>query len=243
MALAGAVLMVFYTNCSGQFKAETMTDLSSQSSAASCRLKNGMNPVDPTSTAKVVELINQLEKPVTIPCLISFLPKPLKIYAVDNKASAQPSAGPQSPRIFIFNQNLILSVVPEGSGKDAVELSDVVGIYRSVKAEIGFPVMGDILTSEPYDRVLSTSGGSSCRGCHNNEVKNSSITYATAYTTDLILPDPKKQIFQKDLYQNAISCKTADDRCNMLREIFINGAAVDSPFTAAPLNGVPIIGL
>lgn len=239
ISVSGLGLLFLYNNCSGQFKNETASETSSISqSQSNCRLIKQEPAVNPQTIDQVVQLINQIQKPVTIPCLLSFLPKPMKVYAVDNAANAQPSAGPQSPRIFLFNKNLILSVVPEGTGKDVIELSDVTGIFRSVKAEILFPVVGEILPSEPYLRV-ATAQGSSCRGCHSNESRDPSVTSAPAYVSDMVFPNSAKKVDQPVLLNYARNCNPAIDafRCAMLKTIFIEGQAVDSPFLAAPVTG------
>lgn len=235
LALSSLVLLTTFNNCGGSTQ-PTSTSVASLSSQDSCRLRAGEVSLNPKTVDQVVELINRIEKPVTLPCLISFLPKPLKIYAVNNQASAQPAGGPDSPRIFLFNENLILSVVPDGIAKDYLEMSEVVGIYRSVKAELKFPINDIVVNGEPYLTITDQAGATTCRGCHENATPSTTITSGPAYVSDMILPNPTKRVLDTDLKYWAQYCNSnlTPFRCTMLKNIMLNGQAADAPFTAAP---------
>ena len=51
----------------------------------------------------VVDWINAMEKPLTLPCFVASLPRPLRTNSVDSDFSAQPAIGRRSPtRVFLF---------------------------------------------------------------------------------------------------------------------------------------------
>lgn len=235
-------LLIAYNNCSGQFRKQVgaADGISNFQSTAECKLINEEAPIEPTTIEQTVQLINQIQKPVTIPCFLSFLPKPFQIYAVNNAASAQPAAGYESPRIFIFNKNLILSVVPDGLGRDLLEMSLVTDVFRSIKAEIQFPVMGEVLSEEPYLKIAAADGGTSCRGCHEDEVKVMELPNVPAFVSNMALPNSAKRVPQRDLLDFAMTCDVASNafRCAVLKAVFIDGSAVDAPFLAAPISTV-----
>lgn len=237
IALITFIILTSFNNCSTPSPSSSNDTLNSASSSTSCRLRAGEAALNPITVDQVVELINRIEKPVTIPCLISFLQTPLRIYAVNNQASAQPAAGPESPRIFIFNHNLILSVVPDGSGKDFVEMSEVVGVFRSLKAELKFPINDIIVSGDAFRTIVNDQGVTTCRGCHENSAIATQITSGPAFVTDMILPNPSKRVPVSSLNFWARNCNSSANpyRCEMLKSLIIDGRAEDSAFLAAPL--------
>src|SRR4051794_26926429 len=60
----------------------------------------------PQTIADVVELLNAMPKPVSLPCFLSTLARPLEVHATLSVTSAQPAVGKRSPRIFIFLDGL-----------------------------------------------------------------------------------------------------------------------------------------
>lgn len=236
VALLVAILASF-NNCSFPHALISEGTLNS-SGVSDCRLRAGESSINPLTVNQVVELINRIEKPVTVSCLISFLEAPLKIYAVNNQASAQAAASFESPRIFIFNQNLILSVVPDGDGKDFVEMSEVVGIFRSIKAELKFPINDIIVSGDAFRSIINNQGVSTCRGCHDNAEVANQITTGPAFITDMVLPDPNKRVPATNLNFWARNCDVNSNpfRCEMLKVIMINGKAEESNFLAAPMS-------
>jgi hypothetical protein len=171
---------------------------------------------------EVIELLNELPKPVTVSCLVSHLPKPFDIYAVDNKISLQPSGGRRSPRIFIHFKNLMVSVVPDGQAKYNMELSEIVADRSSLKGDLLFPVEKQLMP----DTFFSIT---SCGGCHRNEIKAELRGLKHAYASEVIAPDEYQRIPRDYLYNEAKTCNSAIEpyRCEMLRTIFVDGSARD----------------
>lgn len=189
----------------------------------------------PNTIDEVVQLINALPKPLTIDCFIKALQKPLQIYAVNNRFSAQPAVSLESPRIFIVNGQFTMSVVPAGMGYPYLEVSQYVSSSLSIKGEFEFPILTQITPDTPYSSILDNSlaaigGSTSCRSCHSNEAVNASITTGLAYNSNIIRPDPTKRVLQSYmLYQSTIcnSSNSNEDRCKMLKAIFQDGEAQD----------------
>lgn len=220
---------MLYNNCSQQ--GQTQLGPSTGDMLLSCGEGLSESLRNPQSIDQTVLLINTLPKPLTIDCFIKALKPPLQIFAVDNAFSAQPSAGVNSPRIFIIKSKLTLSVVPAGVGSSLLELSQIVSTSASVKGEIEFPVRQNLPAHTPYTSILETSAASatSCRICHSNELRYSAITAGVAFSSLLIRPDPFKRVTQTYLKNQALNCnqQTQPFRCAMLEAIFIKGEASD----------------
>jgi hypothetical protein len=129
----------------------------------------------------VISHINKLPLPLTIPCLIDSLPKPLRINATNSALSVQPAAGSYNPRIFIFVDNIILTFVPVGKGSETVEFSELRSDTSSVKGEISFPVTEILAEDSAYKQIMRKDGydGTTCVGCHMGEDKVSDQVFET----------------------------------------------------------------
>ncbi len=172
----------------------------------------------PKSIADSIALINSLPKPVSIHCFLKNLELPLNFVATSSSFSAQPSPGIESPRIFLIHEQLIMSVVPGGFGMSAVEFGEVINSNLSIKGEIHFPVDSDLATDAAFSSILNNStGGTSCRICHNNEVNQG----GDAYASRMVAPDPFEIVSKEDVMKQAESCSPETDwfRCEMLRVI------------------------
>ena len=226
------LLPLTYTHCGGSFVANSSSSGSFQSlNSTSCPIISN-NLSDLKSVEDAVALINALPKPLSIDCFIANLKIPLKVFAVNNTFSAQPSVSMDSPRIFIISNNLILSVVPAGEGKNLVEFSQIVSSGVSIKAEIEFPISATLPGEAPYSRILSGSFGTTCTSCHKNESRATMVSAGEAYQSNIIAPDLFQRVSQGYLLNQAKVCNNRIDdfRCRLLKTIFIRGAAVDVDF-------------
>ncbi len=222
---------IFFVNCGGGAVDNTESTLSASSTGCPENVPAALK--NPQSIDQMMVLIRALPKPLTIDCFISALNKPLKVYAVDNAFSAQPSGGPHNPRIFIINNRLTMSVVPTGIGRLLLEVSEVVGPSLSVKGELEFPVNGNVSPDAVYTKIKDESfAGTSCRFCHANENPYFSITTGPAFVSKLIPPDPFKRVSQASMLGQAARCDSQKEmyRCLMLRAIYIDGQASDVEF-------------
>lgn len=217
--------ILFYTNCDTYF-----TDVESNSGLKStCKINVPDNLRKPQTIDQVVTLIGALPKPLEVYCFVEALKPPLKIYAVNNFESAQPSAGQDSPRIFILSDNLILSVVPAGPGRNFLEMAQKVSTTSSIKGEIEFPILAGISAEEPYSHILDGPTRTACVFCHGNEKPYPSITTGPAFESGILVPDFNKRVRQSYLKYQTSNCEPIldDYRCKMLNAVFEFGQAQD----------------
>jgi hypothetical protein len=179
----------------------------------------------PDSVQDVVDLINAFPRPVSLPCFLESLDRPLQVYASSSEMAAQPAVGERSPRIFIGRGDLILSVVPEGIGRPKLEISLLVADRKSVKAEVEFPVVEMLTPASPYDAVRNGSAGTTCGVCHLTESRYMPVTEAVAYQSDALQDPEQFKLPTAFAAQHARDCDpdVEPDRCAMLTSIFSHG--------------------
>lgn len=180
----------------------------------------------PSTIEDLVALVNALPKPTSLPCLLESFDRPLSVYATTSVAGAQPAAGPENPRIFLFIGDLTMSVVLEGEASRTLEMSYAIGDRRSIKAEVSFPVHDALPPSAPYDQI-EFGNGTSCGLCHGGETRVDSIAFATAWASDAFQDEPEQALPFSFLRQSAIDCDPEVEgeagRCEMLDAIFGHG--------------------
>jgi hypothetical protein len=191
-------------------------------------------PTSPQTVADVLALINALPSPVTLPCFLQALARPLKMHASVSLISAQPSSGARSPRIFLFFDGMRMSIVPAGAGAPLLELGEIREESRSLKAEILFPVTTPLDAATPYQRILFTPTVTRCGFCHPVETPDPDITFATAFTSVALRPLDSYAVSIDSLANELSICDpTAEpDRCAMLQTLFDQGPPVEQPFPA-----------
>lgn len=209
------------------------TDDDGPPSTVTCTVPAGHDG-SPETIEELVELIDALPRPVTLPCLLQVLERPLLVEASSNTFSAQP-AGPDDPRLFIFRGDLVLSVVAAGGAQDLLEMSYRRSATRSVKGELLFPIEGDLPLSAPYDRVAYADGhGSKCWPCHGEETVDPLVTHALAFES-LIVPAQQTTLVDLEAVRAAHeACDPAEDaeRCAMLDALFDHGEVRHLSFDA-----------
>jgi hypothetical protein len=126
----------------------------------------------PRTITELVERIDALPHPVTIPCLVASLPRPLDLVATNSEFSVQPAKGDDDPRIFILADGLVLSVVPTGEGSELLEFSEFVSPTETIKAELEFPIDGPVSPEDPYDHKILEGGLTRCGVCHRDEYES-----------------------------------------------------------------------
>lgn len=191
-------------------------------------------PTSPQTIADVIALVNALPSPVTLPCFVQALARPLPIHATVSTISAQPSVGARSPRIFMFWDGLRASIVPAGAGAPLLELGEIRPESRSLKAEIQFPVTTPLDPVIPYDRILFTPEVTRCGFCHQAEESDPDVTFATAFTSVALRPLDSYAVSVASLASELAMCDpTAEsDRCAMLQALFDQATPVEHPFPA-----------
>ena len=232
LALISFALLISFNNCAGPQNSD-QTQLGASLSGSGCdQISDSLRT--PNSISAVVDLINALPKPLTIDCFLKSLKKPLKVMAVNNAFSAQPAVGNESPRIFIVNTKLSISVAPAGIGRYLVEMSEPTSLTKSFKAELEFPILQKIDTYEVINRIKDQlSGDSKCILCHRNEEKKMyppDVGYA--FNSETVRPNEYQRVFSYYLRNQAYMCDSTNDkyRCDILKAIFMTGEAQDSEF-------------
>lgn len=220
-------VMVF-NNCSKAPQEEQ----SSQSAQAACGAVDA--PLGaPNSLSDAVQLINSLPKPLTLDCFLKSLQRPLNIMAVNNTFSAQPAVGNESPRVFIVNSRLALSVAPAGSGRFLLEMSEPMNGSQSWKAELEFPIAENIPSYQMLDHITDRSTGTSrCVSCHAGETKQNYQGIGFGFVSNTVRPNETQRVNNLYLRNQAYICNPALNkyRCDILQAIFSNGATQDASF-------------
>lgn len=204
--------------------ASTNTDATSEPEAPACVPGPGATG-RPKSVVEVVELVNSLPMPVTLPCFLRSLERPLSLLATSSVISAQPAQGQDDPRLFIISDELSLSIVTKGDGMDFLEIGEITAPNRSIKGEILFPVEAPIALDVPFKRIEFTSQNTVCYACHYPEEPVADYPVAGAFVSTAYRPIPRLEInFDYVKYQFTTCDHAAQpERCAMLAAIFDQG--------------------
>jgi hypothetical protein len=230
VATAGRFLLVLASlaGC-GQEQPSARSDAGAPSSR--CVAPAGTT-ASPQSIADVVTLLNALPKPVTLPCFVETLARPLAIHATQSAISAQPSVGARSPRIFLLFETLRMSIVPAGMGSRLLEFGEIRPEAHSVKAEIEFPVEATLAPEVPFERVMFSDIATGCSFCHADEQPAADFTFTKAFTSASLRPADSKSVSIPFLSNEADTCDpTAEpDRCALLKSLVDQGELVEQAF-------------
>jgi hypothetical protein len=189
----------------------------------------------PNTVTELVDHLNKLPKPTTLPCLLASLPGPLPLHATRSILSAQPAVGQRSPRVFVLYEQLIMSVALDGMGKHLLEFGELRPDAHTLKAEIEFPVAAEVTHAAPFERVLFKEGQTSCAFCHAAESRDESVGFTEAYTSVAYRPtDRQAQVTVPELAGLLAQCDHAQEpeRCAMLTSLFARGMPVEQAFPA-----------
>jgi hypothetical protein len=180
-------------------------------------------------------LVGQLagwSPPITLPCVLSALPRPLGLEATSDVFSVQPAVGGRSPRLFVQVDQLVITVVPEGSGADLMEFGSYVDGDRSLKGELAFPIEAPVTAESPYERLLSPfHDGSSCGVCHPSEEEVSPGRFVSI----ALRPIEGSLVPIEDVAAEAAACDRSvePERCAILDAVFGHGEVVHQPLPAS----------
>lgn len=196
-----------------------------------CVLEN--EPASPRTVLDVIDRVNALPLPVTLPCFIESLARPLELNATESLISAQPAVGRRSPRTFIFADPLILSISFDGVGSHLLELGEVQpGGTRALKAEIAFPVTEELSRAAPFERVLFRENLTLCGACHQDEQLAEDITFTRAFVSRALRPLPRERVALEALAPERDACDPGrePERCALLDAVFGGGPVVEREF-------------
>lgn len=189
-----------------------------------CRPLDPNVSTDPQTIEEAVELINALPKPLSLPCFIESLDRPVAINATDSVFSAQPADGPENPRLFILRGNLVLSIVSGGPGLPLLEFGEFVTDVQTLKGELEFPIETTLTLASAFERLPFGEGVTSvCGFCHGGEYRSDdyaggfiSEAFRPAYWTDVDLALVRAE------WENC-DPSAEPERCALLEAVFGRG--------------------
>lgn len=187
----------------------------------------------PKTIAEAVDLINTLPRPVSVACFVESLDRPLAIHATNSIFSAQPAAGEHNPRIFIFSDKLIMSVVPDGNGAPLLEFGQLLEGEMSIKAELKFPIDHHVPQSEPYAHLPFNDNITTCGFCHQREEAVPGWEIPGATISVALRPLDRQQVELEAVQKQHDLCleqKDQQPRCQMYRSLFSFGEVIDGHF-------------
>jgi hypothetical protein len=194
----------------------------------------------PGSIAEAVAMANALyaarihdDDPLTLPCFVQRLARPLSTVAVTGQISLQPADGARSPRIFLFSGSLVMSVAPSGAGNPFLELAEyTTSPTRSIKAQMEFPLTAPLPLADPYDSIREKAG-TVCGGCHRDEVQSTSVTFTQGFESSVFRPLPSEQVPLLYLQDQTRTCdpKAEPARCEMLDAVYNHGNVTVGSFS------------
>jgi hypothetical protein len=192
----------------------------------------GASSAVPRSIQEMVDTVNALPTPVELPCLLESLPRPLEVYATLSAVSAQQTFDRTSPRIFLFADPLIFSVVPVGFGAPLLEMAEQREANRSIKAELEFPVEDELTAASPFEQVMFNETITSCAFCHADETLVEGFAFAQVFESISLRPLPIRQVGVEELTRATEACDAIVDpqRCAMLQAIFGQGGVTHRDF-------------
>jgi len=186
----------------------------------------------PSTIEESVALANALPRPLSLPCYLEALARPLPLHAALSTFSEQRSSGAASPRIFIYFEPLIMTVVPEGPGRHLLELGEQRASHRSLKGELQFPLQAPIAPGEVYDHTLNTPELTNCAFCHADEQPDTTVPGGHGFVSESLRPLERERVALDFLRgeSNACDAGAEPDRCATLDGLFGWGEVVDWEF-------------
>jgi hypothetical protein len=195
-----------------------------------CRTPNGVSG-RPTTLGEAIILMNSLPRPTSLDCFLQALERPLSLYMTSSSLSLQPAPGARSPRTFIVNEPLVMSIVLDGPARIALELGYRTSATRSIKTEILFPIERDVTYGNFFEEVLE-GAATRCSACHTAEVQMVSPAFPVdVFESDVIPPYDMFEVDLEALRTEHQSCNATiePERCSMLSAIFDFGEVVPAP--------------
>jgi hypothetical protein len=192
----------------------------------------------PMTIADAVTMANALvaagTAPLTIPCFLSRLARPIAVIGSSSAFSLQPAHGRRNPRMFVFlgPTRLVLSVSTLGDGSERIELAEYpTSLLRSIKAEMAFPMTAPITQAEPFDRIRM-GAGTVCNSCHRNEMPAPEITVTNGFESGVFQPrfDELVSVPEMQDYDQKCDPQAEPYRCAMFRALFDHGAVTEAQF-------------
>jgi len=195
-----------------------------------CGTPNGVNG-SPRTLEQAIILLNSLPRPTSMACFLESLERPLNLYMTSSGQSLQPSPGPRSPRSFIVNEPLVMSIVFDGPGQGALELGLRTAPRRSIKTEILFPITKDVTAQNFFDEVMNGEA-TRCSACHTAEIQTFTTELPVdAFESDILPPFDNLEVTIDSMRQERQNCDASlePERCAMLGGLFDFGEVQAAP--------------
>ncbi len=170
---------------------------------------------------------------VDVHCVIQSLDRPLRLTSTIGIISAQPAGGERDPRIFIFQENLVLSIVPDGPGRKLIEIGEYVTALESLKGELNMPIERPVTSDKPYGHLRYNEDLTVCGFCHHNERPDSHVNHPNAYISKAFKPLESELISLESLRRERELCalhEERSDRCKIYQAIFDHGPVIEGAF-------------
>jgi hypothetical protein len=187
----------------------------------------------PRTIGEAVEFINALPRPLTLDCFLERLERPLAIAATSGVISLQPAGGVESPRVFLFSGELIMSIALDRIPGDALlEFGEIVGPARSIKAELEFPLKDTVTAAAPFERILDSESGTKCAICHRDEA--AVADYPGAFASAALQMVAFEEVPLADMRGQYERCggDWRSARCERLAALLGHGEVVQAAFPA-----------
>jgi hypothetical protein len=200
-----------------------------------------VTPSTPRSVADVIAMLNAMPKPVTLPCFVESLAHPLSVQATRSVLSAQPADGTRSPRVFLFLEPLIASVVPDGLGRHLLELGEQRSDTHSLKAELEFPITSELDAASPFARLRYDDRLSTCDFCHADPSPAPDLEIPYALVSQAMRPLQRERVPVDTLIAEDAACDEAHEpeRCAMLRALLGETPPSETEFPSTYRTFVP----
>ncbi len=170
----GAVLCLAALRCTS---APAPEDPSTRTLAA-CRAAAAA-PGSLRTVADFTRHVNMLPRPVTVPCFVASLPRPLSIVAATSPISGQPTPDADNPRLFLLFPTITITVLADGTAAEQIEFAEWVDATHSLKAELAMPPRPNLADDAAFARVRLDGGvGTTCGLCHRDELPSERIPSA-----------------------------------------------------------------
>ncbi len=176
----------------------------------------------PTSIPEAITHLNSLPRPTTVACFLQSLKRPLEVYMTSSPGSLQPSPGARSPRTFIVNGPLIMTIVPDGTARNTLELGFRTSPERSIKTEVPFPLTGEVSAATIFEHVQQGSG-TVCGACHVAEVHTEYEAFpGGVFESNIIIPNPVLEVGLEAFRAEEATCdpQIESARCGILTALF-----------------------
>jgi hypothetical protein len=195
-----------------------------------CRTPRGVSG-SPRTLEQAIILMNSLPRPTSLACFLQALERPLSVYMTSSNASLQPSPEPRSPRLFVVNEPMVMSIVFDGPAQIALELGLRTTPTRSIKTEILFPITTDVNYDNFFAHV-ARGNRTVCADCHTGEVVTVSPELPIdVFESDIFAPFEPLEVDVPTLRAEHMACdeEVEPARCLLLSAIFDYGDVVAAP--------------